>query len=213
MKKLLIILAAMATFLGACSTEQKTADGQLQSGVRVITLGSGFSGADIQAYRGETVSLVLSGEGTLKLSVPDFEAEEVGSGEVTVEFKAAKAGEYAIIAVTPQGEETGTLVISEYENADVYKNVDAADFKEAMTGNYLILDVRSKYEYESGHIEGALLIPHTELQDRLDEVKGYDKVLVYCASGNRSIAASQILINAGFEEVYNLNGGYKAWQN
>jgi len=209
MKKLIVLILAVVLLLGACSTSKK-ADGTLEQGVRVIEITSGFTEA--HANRGETVALVYTDDGDIALSVPDFDAQNTGNGEVRVEFKAAQTGSFDVIVKTDDGTYTGKLIIDELSDTNVYKSVDAAGFEAAMTGDYLLLDVRTQAEYDAGHIDGSMLIPHTELADRLDEVEGYDKVLVYCASGNRSVAASQILIDAGFKEVYNLKGGYAGWQ-
>lgn len=211
MKKITALILTVILLLGACSAGQK-ADGSLVEGVRVIEISSGFSAQVIHAYRGETVSLSYKGEGDIVLSAPQFDAEANGSGEVQIQFKAAQTGSFDVTVKTNKGAETGKLVIDELKETNVYKSVDAAGFEAAMTGKYLLLDVRTQDEYDAGHIDGAVLIPHTELADRLSEVEGYDKVLVYCASGNRSVAASQILIDAGFKEVYNLEGGFAAWQ-
>jgi rhodanese-related sulfurtransferase len=75
---------------------------------------------------------------------------------------------------------------------------------------YILIDVRSKDEYEEGHISGAMLIPVVELQDRLDELSKDKKIIVYCETGQRSKNAAEILIKNGFENVYDL-GGIKAW--
>ncbi len=90
-------------------------------------------------------------------------------------------------------------------------DVESAEFEEQMFGNYVLLDVRSYEEFDEGHIEGATLIPVDELADRWAEIEEYDKILVYCRSGNRSATASDILLDAGFTDVYNLLGGIKAW--
>ncbi len=210
MKKYWIYMAAALLLLSGCEAKP-SADGNIENGGRAIKISSGFS--DVHAYRGETVTLSFTGSGSVTLSVPDYEAEQSGSDEVSVTFKAVKTGSFNITVTTENRTETGQLIIEELADTNVYKSVDAQAFEEAMTGQFLLLDVRTKYEYESGHIDGAVLIPHNELSDRLDEIKGYDKVLVYCASGNRSVAASQILINAGFKEVYNLAEGYAEWQD
>ncbi len=79
----------------------------------------------------------------------------------------------------------------------------------------LVLDVRSAAEYEAGHLEGALLIPHTELRDRLDEVRDAAAgrpVSVHCASGVRSYLATRILRGAGIE-ARNLSGGWLTLQS
>ena len=75
-----------------------------------------------------------------------------------------------------------------------------------------IIDVRQPKEYKEGHIPGAKLIPLPQLTDRLDEIDAHKPVLAYCAVGGRSRAAAQTLAGKGFEEVYNIKGGYKAWQ-
>lgn len=81
---------------------------------------------------------------------------------------------------------------------------------QAYTGNdnYLFVDVRSVSEFESGHIEGAVLIPLSEIGDRLSEFPMGRPIVVYCngSSCNRSGNAAAILVNNGFTEVYDLGG-------
>lgn len=81
------------------------------------------------------------------------------------------------------------------------------------TGNaYTILDVRQPNEYENGHIPGAKLIPLPDLTDRLAEIDPQKPAIVYCAVGGRSRVAAQMLSGKGYQTVYNLSGGFKAWQ-
>src|SRR5699024_4112807 len=78
----------------------------------------------------------------------------------------------------------------------------------------LVLDVRSAAEYEAGHLEGALLIPHTELRHRLEEVRNAAAgrpVSVHCASGVRSHLATRILRGEGID-ARNLSGGWLTLQ-
>jgi NADPH-dependent 2,4-dienoyl-CoA reductase/sulfur reductase-like enzyme/rhodanese-related sulfurtransferase len=73
----------------------------------------------------------------------------------------------------------------------------------------LLLDTRSRREYRAGHLPGSLNIPHTELRDRLDEVRraaAGRPVRVLCASGVRSALAHRILAQAGFDSA-SLSGG------
>jgi len=79
----------------------------------------------------------------------------------------------------------------------------------------LILDVRTKEEFDSGHLSNATHIPLNELQGRLSELVSYKEkpLLVYCHSGGRSAAACQILKQAGFADVNNMQGGISAWIN
>jgi rhodanese-related sulfurtransferase len=89
------------------------------------------------------------------------------------------------------------------------------EFESNMQGDYLLLDVRTQGEFDEGHITDSTLIPVSELERRLDEINEYKNlpVLVYCRSGNRSVTASNILLENGFTNVHNLLGGINAWNN
>ena len=65
---------------------------------------------------------------------------------------------------------------------------------------------------EIEHIPGARLIPLPGLKDGRSQLDSQKPVVVYCAVGGRSLAAAQLLAGLGFKEVYNLQGGIKAWQ-
>ena len=77
--------------------------------------------------------------------------------------------------------------------------------------DYLILDVRTPEEYAEGHLEGAKLIPVSELEDKLNEIPKDKPVVVYCRSGRRSATAADILVENGFSQVYDM-GGIIDWQ-
>lgn len=73
---------------------------------------------------------------------------------------------------------------------------------------YVLLDVRAQFEFDEGHIEGAILIPHTEIANRAEE-ELTDKeadILVYCRSGSRSKMAAQALADLGYINVYEFGG-------
>ncbi|MCJ7830859.1 MAG: sulfurtransferase [Desulfobacterales bacterium] len=84
--------------------------------------------------------------------------------------------------------------------------------EDSVEGAPTILDVRQHNEYEAGHIPGAQLIPLPELNNRIDELDPSEPTVVYCAIGGRSRVAAQMLAGKNFEKVYNLTGGFKAWQ-
>ncbi len=96
------------------------------------------------------------------------------------------------------------------------KDFSASQAKEYMEAReadaYQLLDVRQPKEYEVGHLAGAILIPLKELPDRLGELAKEKPLIVYCATGGRSKAASQLLAGKDFASVYNMAGGIKAWQ-
>lgn len=78
-------------------------------------------------------------------------------------------------------------------------------------GEYILLDVRQPEEYEAGHIPGAILIPLGELEARQGELDRGRKIITYCRSGRRSMAAAIALCGLGFRGVYNLDGGILNW--
>lgn len=82
------------------------------------------------------------------------------------------------------------------------------DLEEVRAGA-LILDVRSAREFASGHLPGALNVPHTKVRERLDEIReaaAGRPVRVHCLSGFRSYLAHRVLTQAGFDSA-NLSGG------
>jgi len=83
--------------------------------------------------------------------------------------------------------------------------------KEKSADEYCLLDVRQPGEYEKGHIPGAKLIPLPELQSDLSRIHPDRMTIVYCRSGNRSRSGVGILMGAGLENVYNMEGGILAY--
>lgn len=71
----------------------------------------------------------------------------------------------------------------------------------AARANGVILDVRSRGEYEAGHIEGALSVPYTRLRARLSEVPRDRRVFVHCGTGRRAALAAAFLQSEGIDAV------------
>ena len=72
-----------------------------------------------------------------------------------------------------------------------------------------IIDVRTEEEYNESHIKGAVNIP----LDTIDTIT-YDKnetLIIYCASGVRSVKAINKLVDMGYISLYNLDGGLINW--
>ncbi len=74
-----------------------------------------------------------------------------------------------------------------------------------------LLDVREPWEYREGHVPGAQLIPLAELEQRVNEVPRDRPILAICHSGQRSLAAAGYLLNLGYSDVSNVDGGTAAW--
>ena len=96
------------------------------------------------------------------------------------------------------------------------KNVSAEEAHKLINDDkeFIIIDVRTKEEYDNGHIPGAKLVPVQILPMKLDELGAYkDKpVLVYCASGGRSPRAVETLANNDFKNIYHLSRGISSWR-
>jgi sulfur dioxygenase len=77
-----------------------------------------------------------------------------------------------------------------------------------------ILDVREEEEFTGplGHIDGAVLVPLGQLAARLDELVRDRPIVAVCRAGSRSAQAVSILLQSGFREVANLNGGMLRWR-
>jgi rhodanese-related sulfurtransferase len=85
----------------------------------------------------------------------------------------------------------------------------------AAEAGVITLDVRTPGEYAEGHLEGARLIDF-QSGNFENEISTLDKnatYAVYCRSGNRSSQAVKVMHDAGFHNVYNLNGGVIDWAN
>lgn len=74
------------------------------------------------------------------------------------------------------------------------------------------LDVRTTEEAALGMIDHSLNIPVDEIRKRIKEIPRNKKIITYCGVGLRGYVAARILMQSGFEEVYNLSGGYKTYE-
>jgi len=70
-----------------------------------------------------------------------------------------------------------------------------------------LLDVRTQKEYHEKHIPQARLVPVDDLREHLDKLDSMKETIVYCRVGLRGYLASRILLQHGFQKVYNLTGG------
>ncbi|MEE9355335.1 MAG: rhodanese-like domain-containing protein [Methylococcaceae bacterium] len=82
------------------------------------------------------------------------------------------------------------------------------------TEEAIIVDVRSTGEWQSGHIPNAKHIPLDQLKSRFSELEQYKDrpIIMQCQGGVRSAKAAQMLKEAGFSKVFDLEGGLNAWE-
>jgi thioredoxin 1 len=96
-----------------------------------------------------------------------------------------------------------------------YTSLGPAEFQKGyQAGNSILLDVRTPEEISNGSIPGASTIDFydPEFEQRINLMDKSKSIYVYCRAGGRSAKAAQLLINNGFSQVYNLEGGMMAWQ-
>jgi len=90
------------------------------------------------------------------------------------------------------------------------REIDVDELAERLAEGVVVIDVREADEYDSGHVPGALFVPLSGLEQRVDEVPSGEPVLVICKSGGRSMRACNFLAPLG-RDVTNIAGGTMAW--
>ena len=92
-----------------------------------------------------------------------------------------------------------------------YSNIDADGLQGLLGEKHILIDVRTDKEVERGLIPGALHIPLHTLPSRLAEIAHDCPVVIYCQSGVRSAHAGGFLAQNGWDNIYNLVGGFSVW--
>ena len=101
-------------------------------------------------------------------------------------------------------------------NKNRNRNVDKFDINEeemnvVLKKGAILVDVRSKQEYDEGHMEGAILLPEYDIKKKANMLLPNKNmnIIVYCSSGTRSKKAKEELKNMGYKNVYNLYNGFQ----
>jgi rhodanese-related sulfurtransferase len=91
-------------------------------------------------------------------------------------------------------------------------SVTAIEFKDKLK-DYLLVDIRTPGEFAQGRIEGAININYYQrgFIEQFSEFDTTKPIFIYCRSGSRTSSAVKKLSNAGFKQVYELNGGIINW--
>jgi rhodanese-related sulfurtransferase len=77
----------------------------------------------------------------------------------------------------------------------------------------IIFDSRDSTSFNQGHIPGARMIDDNEIKKLIIQKRRASPLVIYCAHGNSSRDLCQLMNGMGFKAVYNLEGGWLAWQN
>jgi rhodanese-related sulfurtransferase len=93
---------------------------------------------------------------------------------------------------------------------------DAYDLVQREIGdaNFIILDVRTADEFNTGHIAGAVNLDYyaTDFKSKVSNLDQDKQYLVYCRTGIRAAAATELMLSLGFNNIHNLTGGIVQWQ-
>src|SRR4051794_33749265 len=112
--------------------------------------------------------------------------------------------------MSPTGAEVIRKIRSQVEE------VDPSEVREHLGNGVVLVDVRESEEWDAGHIPGAKHVPRGYLESRIEgAVKDRDqRVVLYCASGQRSaLAANTLREQLGYENVASMNGGITLWKD
>jgi sulfur-carrier protein adenylyltransferase/sulfurtransferase len=94
--------------------------------------------------------------------------------------------------------------------------VDPSDVQPLLGNGVAIVDVRESDEFAAGHLPGARHVSRSYLESRIEGVapdRG-QRVVLYCASGQRSaLAAKTLTEDLGYEDVQSMTGGYTLWKD
>ncbi|WP_214084183.1 rhodanese-like domain-containing protein [Methanoculleus sp.] len=78
--------------------------------------------------------------------------------------------------------------------------------------SFVVIDARRPDEFAGGHIPGAINIDSADFSEHLDSLDPDGTYVVYCLRGGRSAGVCELMREAGFREVYDIEGGMSAWK-
>ena len=205
-----IILFPM-TAAGGQEEQSGAVSGTLSGGLRVLDVDDGTDSLEYTIYRGDYIIFSFADGRSYNFRVPELEIDEVmpKTESENSYVKMKESGDYSFTL----GEREGIFHVLELVDSH-YQELTAYDANRLIDNvNPLIIDVRTQGEYDQGHIPGATLLPVQVFEENIFKLEEYkdEDILLYCASGNRSTVAAKMLIDAGFNKVYNLRYGIGDW--
>lgn len=118
---------------------------------------------------------------------------------------ASSCGSFAVCGEVPKTANMNSYALS----VDKYFN----KLSEKSSVKKAFIDVRERDEFTAGHIPSTKNIPLSELAFHLSDLRKFDRLYFSCLSGRRSLMATKTLVHLGFENCWNITGGFKAWQS
>ncbi len=184
MKKILVLLI-MILFISGCGNEKITD----KDSVKAIDLGHFLY---MVTYRGDKKS-----DDTDLIQITNL----VKAAEMSITDKIGEEVEFKIInekeSFPTQAEVKDYKIISDLASGYKISFQTVSDLKKILKDQVVLVDVRTKEEYDSGHINEAKLVPLNEINNNFNEEKN-KIIVVYCRSGNRSSQAQSILESKGY---------------
>ncbi|HHY0839024.1 TPA: MBL fold metallo-hydrolase [Bacillus thuringiensis] len=134
-----------------------------------------------------------------------LDEEKVKIEEVIRDFESI--GLDNIVAFVP------LKVIKKFDILESYKeNTSIELYRHIKDRSVKVIDVRSKKEWEEGHLHDAIHITLGNLFEKIDSIPKDCPIVLQCRTGLRSAIAASILQKAGIKEVVNLKGGFLEWK-
>lgn len=188
--------------------------GALERGALVVDVRP--SGAFAQGHLSGAINVPL-GKSFLTWAGSVIPAERELVLFATPELRAAATSAGRELPIIGLGPALGVLAGSQVASPDArlvtLPTVPAASLDPTRVNDTLVLDVRNRSEWSEGHVPGATNIPLAELVARVDELRAYGDrpIIVHCQGGSRSAVAASVLQAAGFSDVSDVEGGFRAW--
>ncbi len=213
------IVAILFLFLTICfypaaatAHADASVSGQIVGGYRILPIQQTPESIHLTVYRGDYIKFNFND--TMNepvLSIPALSVEEKLPNSLSDApyFKMKQTGTFGFSL----GAVKGDITVIDYRRPN-YREVTAKEAAELIQNiQPLILDVRTSGEFKQGHLKNAVLIPVQELQARFKEIAAHKNqdILIYCATGNRSTVAAKILIDNGFNRIFNMRSGIYGW--
>lgn len=105
------------------------------------------------------------------------------------------------------------IIVSEVRRARrPWREAEPSEAVRLMNAGAEVIDIRGHDAYRAGHIVNARHIALDDLAAKAAKLDAAKPVLLYCDSGVSSARAAEVLVRAGFGEVWHLKGGLAAWK-
>ena len=194
MRELVLLLVFVIVFILVACTNHATSEPDREA----------FGEYQVEEVQPETEA---SGESSAEEMQPETEASGESSAEEPQPEIEAQEEDFHSENETDTGGDTAREKTS---GLGEYIRITASQAKKMMDANleFVLLDVRTPEEFAEGYIEGAILLPYTEIAARAaTELTEKDMlILIYCRSGRRSEEAARTLLEMGYTFVYDFGG-------